>query len=81
MKTEPAVFSRAPLDGELWRDALTHQDTCTCRRLPPPAASSPASPATGRPGAANRAPGLVRHGMLALSTLTVVAAVLTVTTD
>ncbi|MFD9380615.1 hypothetical protein ACFWBH_34750 [Streptomyces sp. NPDC059999] len=81
MKSEQAAFSRAPLDGELWRDALTHQDSCTCRHPPQPAASTPGAPATGRPTADNRATGLVRHGMLALSTLTVVSAILTVTTN
>lgn len=81
MKSEPAAFSRAPLDGELWRDALTHQDTCACRHQPQPQPAEPTPPATSRSALDNRATGLVRHGMLALSTLTVIAAVLTVTTD
>ncbi|MGW6834697.1 hypothetical protein ACWGCI_14970 [Streptomyces sp. NPDC054949] len=81
MKSEPAAFSRAPLDGELWRDALTHQDTCACQHQPQPEASTPPSPATVRSPIDNSATGLVRHGMLALSTLTVIAAIVTVTTN
>ncbi|MFD5889824.1 hypothetical protein ACFWHQ_28135 [Streptomyces sp. NPDC060334] len=81
MKSEPAAFSRAPLDGELWRDALTHQDTCACRHQPQPEASTPPAPATGRSAIDNRATGSARHGMLALSALTVIAAIVTVTTS
>lgn len=76
MEDERNVFSQAPLDGELWRDSLVHEDECVwCLQLRQPGATDLAAPTLPLPAALS---GRVRSMLVATSALTVVCAVISV---
>ncbi|WP_215076869.1 hypothetical protein [Streptomyces sp. ISL-21] len=76
MEDERNVFSQAPLDGELWRDSLVHEDECVwCLQLRQPDAPGLSVPTLPLPSALS---GHVRSMLVATSALTVVCAVISV---
>ncbi|MFD3328336.1 hypothetical protein [Streptomyces sp. NPDC058701] len=73
MEDPGKLFARAPLDGEMWQDALVHGAECPrCRDLGSP---RPGGLAVARDPEGTR-PGSSRGWMVALAAVTVLAAVL-----
>ncbi|MFD3546688.1 hypothetical protein ACFWUW_13945 [Streptomyces sp. NPDC058655] len=73
MEEDGTLFARASLDGEIWRDALVHGEECAwCRELRDPPATEGGG--AGRPAG----PGteVDRGWMVAVSAVTVIAALL-----